>query len=103
MRTASGATYGFSDSSGVCAAAFSLLRLRQTVFKDEDAITFDDPYRHKTRFRTVGTVGRVLLIVVHTENEPEPTTGERNGRIISARKTVTDERDLYEEKRRWAY
>ena len=75
----------------------------QTVFKDEDAITFDDPYRHETRFRTIGAVGRLLLIVVHTEDDPEPTTGERNGRIISARKTVTDERDLYEEKRRWAY
>ena len=49
----------------------------QTVFKDEDAITFDDPYRHETRFRTIGTVGRLLLIVVHTEDDPEPTTGEK--------------------------
>ena len=43
-------------------------------------------------------VGNVVVIVVHTEPEPDHETGEEVGRIISARKATKHERRAYEEK-----
>ena len=68
------------------------------VFRDKDALTYDDPYPDEPRFRTIGRVDPSLLIVIHTEEDPDPTTGERSGRIISARKTTRSERAIYEQK-----
>ena len=72
--------------------------IAQRVFDDEDAFTYDDQYQDEPRFRTIGIVGPSLLIVIHTEEDPDPATGERAGRIISARKATPSERAIYEEK-----
>lgn len=42
-------------------------------------------------------IGPVVVLVVHTEPQPEPGTGEEVGRIISARKATARERKAYEE------
>ena len=73
-------------------------RIARLVFRDDACVTYDDPYPYESRFRTIGAVGNVMLLVVHTEEEPDPQTGERSGRIISARKANRRERSLYEEK-----
>lgn len=73
-------------------------RIAQLVFRDDGCITFDDPFPEESRFRTIGVVGSAMLLVVHTEEEPDPQTGERSGRIISARKTTRRERSIYEER-----
>ena len=67
------------------------------VFADEYAITYRDPFPAEPRFRTIGYVGPLLLLVVHTESDLDYLTGERSGRIISARKATRAERTLYEE------
>ena len=72
--------------------------IAQRVFRDENSFTYDDPYPDEPRFRTIGIVGPTMLIVIHTEQDPDPATGERSGRIISARKVTRSERELYEEK-----
>ena len=41
--------------------------------------------------------GNVVLLVVHTQPEPDSGTGEEIGRIISARKASRHERRGYEE------
>ena len=74
---------------------FGIARL---VFRDDGCITFDDPFPDESRFRTIGVVGNLMLLVIHTEEEPDPHTGERSGRIISARKANRRERAIYEEK-----
>ena len=55
-------------------------------------------YPDEARFRTIGRIEPSLLIVIHTEEDPDPVTGERSGRIISARKATRRERAIYEEK-----
>ena len=72
--------------------------IARQVFRDENALTYDDPYPDEPRFRTIGRVEPSLLIVIHTEEDPDPLTGERAGRIISARKATLRERAIYEEK-----
>ena len=72
--------------------------IARQVFRDEDALTYDDPYPEEPRFRTLGRVGPSLLTVIHTEEDPDLITGERSGRIISARKATRRERALYEDK-----
>lgn len=68
------------------------------VFEDEYSITYSDPYPYEQRYRTIGYVGPLLLLVVHTEVEVDLIRGERTGRIISARKATRAERVIYEEK-----
>lgn len=68
------------------------------------ALVFDDPLHASrqdahpagNRWHTIGLVGRVLLLVVHTWPE-ELENGEQVGRIISARKATAHERRSYEE------
>ena len=72
--------------------------MARQVFRDENSLTYDDPYPHEPRFRTIGRVEPSLILVIHTEEDPDPITGERSGRIISARKATRSERAIYEEK-----
>ena len=65
----------------------------QLVFHDIDSITEEDDYPYEQRWRTVGTVGHMLIAVIHTLPE---SPGEE-GRIISARRVTRMERRLYEE------
>lgn len=66
---------------------------------------FDDPFhaskpdRHADgdRWHTIGLVGPVLLLVIHTWPEADVEGGEPIGRIISARKATPRERKAYEE------
>ena len=69
----------------------------QKVFADDYAITYRDPYPDELRFRTIGYAGPLLLLVVHTEGDLDLMTGQRTGRIISARKATRAERAIYEE------
>ena len=67
------------------------------VFEDPLAATKEDPYADELRWRTMGMVGPIVLMVVHTWPEADPVTGEAVGRIISARKATSHERRAYEE------
>ncbi len=67
------------------------------VFDDPLAATVEDPYPYEQRWRTIGMVGTVVLMVVHTWPERDADTGNEVGRIISARKATGHERDAYEE------
>jgi uncharacterized DUF497 family protein len=66
---------------------------------------FDDPLHASRldmhpeggRWQTIGRVGAVLLLVVHTWPEIEAPGGEPVGRIITARKATAHERKAYEE------
>ena len=69
----------------------------QEVFSDENAITYRDPFPDELRFRTIGYAGPLMLVVIHTEADLDLMTGERTGRIISARKATRSERRIYEE------
>ena len=69
----------------------------QRVFDDPMAVSRPDPHPDGDRWQTVGLVGTVHLFVVHTWPEPDPTTQEEVGRIISARKATAHERKAYEE------
>ena len=51
---------------------------------------------HQDRTHTIGLVGPVVLLVVHTWPE-DSEEGEQVGRIISARKATAHERRAYEE------
>ena len=63
----------------------------QLVFQDSFFTSREDPYPHEQRWRTTGTVGSSVIIVVHTWPQESP------GRIISARKADRTERRRYEE------
>ena len=63
------------------------------VFDDPLAATRDDPYADESRWRTMGRIGSVVVMVIHTW--PEANGGV--GRIISARKATRHERKAYEE------
>ncbi|MCY4530393.1 MAG: BrnT family toxin, partial [Chloroflexi bacterium] len=67
------------------------------VFEDPLAATQEDVYELEQRWRTIGMVGPVAVLVVHTWPETDPETGEEVGRIISARKATPHERLAYEE------
>ena len=64
------------------------------VFYDTNNISKPDPYPLEERWRTIGAVGRAVLFVVHTWENP----GQQNQtiRIISARKATPRERAEYE-------
>lgn len=67
------------------------------VFDDPLAATIENPHQCETRWRTIGTVGPTVLLVIHTSPEVGPASGEEVGRIISARKAARVERRVYEE------
>jgi uncharacterized DUF497 family protein len=68
------------------------------------ALVFDDPLHESKpdvhpagdRWHTIGRVGPVLLLVVHTW--PDSDGGEPVGRIIGARKATAHERKAYEKR-----
>ena len=65
------------------------------VFEDPFRVSVLDPSANEVRWRTVGSAGGVvLLLVVHTESDQD---GEEVIRIISARKATAAERKRYEE------
>ena len=59
-------------------------------------LALDDPYPWERRFRTIGAVGNIVLVVVHTLPEPDPDFEVEVGRIISARRATSHERRSYE-------
>ena len=63
----------------------------QLVFRDFYRVTEEDPHPDEQRWRTTGTVGSSVIIVVHTWPEGSP------GRIISALRATRHERRTYEE------
>ena len=67
------------------------------VFDDPMSLTQEDPYPYEQRWRTIGIVGTLVVMVVHTWPDLYPETGEEVGRIISARKATRREREAYEE------
>ena len=67
------------------------------VFDDPFHASKPDPHPDGDRWHTIGLVGPVLLLVVHTWPEAELEGEELVGRIISARKATARERNAYEE------
>ena len=67
------------------------------VFEDPLAATVEDPWSAEMRWRTMGMVGPIVVMVVHTWPEADPVSGEAVGRIIGARKATSHERKAYEE------
>lgn len=66
------------------------------VFDDPLAASRPDPSADEERWQTIGTIGPVIVFVVHTWPEPDDS-GEEVGRIISARKATLRERMAYAE------
>ncbi|MBR1125581.1 BrnT family toxin [Bradyrhizobium lablabi] len=79
-------------------------RIKHGVSFETAVLVFDDPLHASRpdshpdgdRWQTVGLVGRVLLLVVHTWPEAEAEEGPV-ARIVSARKATAHERKVYEE------
>ena len=79
-------------------------RVKHGLSFETAVLVFDDPFHASTpdthsdgdRWQTIGLVGSVLLLVVHTWPE-ETEEDEPVGRIISARKATAHERKAYEE------
>lgn len=69
----------------------------ELVFDDPLATSRRDAYPHEERWQTIGMIGTVVVLVVHTMPEPDEATGKETGRIISARKATAHERRAYEE------
>jgi len=67
------------------------------VFDDPFHTSKPDPHPDGDRWQTIGLVGSVLLLVIHTWPESDPEPDEAVGRIISARKATARERKVYEE------
>lgn len=63
------------------------------VFNDPLALTIQDPFPDEARWRTIGRISSVVVLVIHTWSESD----EGAGRIISARKATPHERRAYEE------
>ena len=69
----------------------------QLVFDDPFAVSRLDHFSEEERWQTIGMIGNVVVLVVHTWPEAITETGEEIGRIISARKATAHERKAYEE------
>ena len=65
------------------------------VFDDPCVLSDLDPFEGETRWRSMGLVMGVLIIVVHTEPEAVAESEHPHGRIISARKATPAERRAY--------
>lgn len=68
------------------------------VFEDPFSMTIEDPYWNELRRRTMGMIGTVVVVVIHTMPEYDER-GQLLGRIISARKATKHERRIYENER----
>lgn len=71
--------------------------IAQEVFNDPLHITDIDPCEFEERWRTYGQVGGVLVVVIHTEPSDAGESGVFLGRIISARKALSSERQLFDQ------
>jgi uncharacterized DUF497 family protein len=69
----------------------------ERVFDDPLHASKPDQHSDGDRWQTIGMVGPVLLLVVHTDPAEVAQGGEPVGRIISARKATARERKAYEE------
>jgi uncharacterized protein len=67
--------------------------LAQLVFDDPLALSRLDDVSAEERWQTVGRIGAVTVLVVHTAPQDEGI----DGRIVSARKATAYERRAYEE------
>lgn len=67
------------------------------VFDDPLHLSRPDVHPEGDRWQTVGLIGPVVVLVVHTWPDDNPDEGEPVGRIISARKATPRERKAYEE------
>jgi uncharacterized DUF497 family protein len=67
------------------------------VFNDPLHLSMPDPHPDGDRWQTVGLIGGVVVLVVHTWPDEIPGQDEPVGRIITARKATTHERRAYEE------
>ena len=65
------------------------------IFDDPLAVSRPDPHPDANRIQTMGSVGSVILFVVHTW--PEQISDTLIGRVISARRASSEERRAYEE------
>ena len=86
---------GSKDEANYRAHGFRF-QLAALVFEDPLAATMEDPNSLETRWRTMGVVAGVVLVVVHTWPEYDSVIGTDVGRIISARKATRRERAEYE-------
>ena len=71
--------------------------IAELVFNDHLAASRRDHYPYEERWQTIGLIGTVVVLVVHTMPEIDEVTGKETGRIISARKATLHERRAYEE------
>jgi uncharacterized DUF497 family protein len=67
------------------------------VFDDPFHASKPDPHPDGERWQTIGLVGPVFLLVVHTWPQGDFDADDAVGRIISARKATARERKVYEE------
>ncbi|HTT80107.1 MAG TPA: BrnT family toxin [Stellaceae bacterium] len=67
------------------------------VFEDPLHLSRPDAHPDGDRWQTVGLIGPVVVLVVHTWPDEDPQGGEAVGRMISARKATPRERKAYEE------
>jgi|SRR5580658_7371774 uncharacterized DUF497 family protein len=67
------------------------------VFDDPLHLSRTDFHPDGDRWQTVGLIGPMVVLVVHTWPDNDPSAVEPVGRIISARKATPVERRAYEE------
>ena len=80
-------------------------RIKHGLSFETAVLVFDDPlhaskpdlHPEGDRWQTIGIVGPVLVLVIHTWREAEFERDEPVGRIISARRATARERKAYEE------
>ena len=71
------------------------LRLQYMSLMIDVQQRWKDQYRDEQRWRTMGMIGTVVVVVIHTWPEFDDESGDELGRIISARKaTKTRKRNL---------
>ena len=71
--------------------------LAQRVFDDPLHASRPDDDPDEERWQTVGSIGLLTVLVIHTSPKFDPETDEEIGSIISARKAMSHERKIYEE------
>jgi uncharacterized protein len=69
----------------------------QFVFDDPLAMSRLDSYPNEERWQTIGVIGQVIILVIHTWPIDEPQDDEEIGRIVSTRKATKYERRAYEQ------
>ncbi|WP_367113611.1 BrnT family toxin [uncultured Sphingomonas sp.] len=69
--------------------------LATMALNDLNQISQLDIESYEHRFKTLARIEDAILLIVHTEPEPERYSGRLLGRIISARKATPTERRAY--------